>query len=136
MWMWMQMQEKERMGYLEGENLSLQPHKSDSLYHSLLSMSSKNVTFSPQNTHYMCPQILEKKWCDFWQQKSGVRRDPNDGPNEDVVGWKHSGVRVKWKHEVLGKLLWSGSDGQILIFVFFSGSISLCVDMDSRMLLT
>ena len=62
--MWMQMQEKEGMGYLEGENLSLQPHKSDSLYHSLLSMSSKNVSFILQNTHYMSPQILEKKWCD------------------------------------------------------------------------
>ena len=69
-------------------------------------------------------------------KESSVRRDPNDGPDEDVVGWKHSGVRPKWKHEVLGKLVWSGSDGQILIFVYFSGSVSLCADMDSRMLLT
>ena len=68
-------------------------------------------------------------------KESSVRKDPNDGPDEDVVGWKHSGVRANWKHEVLGKLVWSGSDGQILIFVFFNGSVLLCADMDSRMLL-
>ena len=60
------------MGYLERENLSLQTHKSDSLYHSLLSMSTKNMSFLLQNTHYMSPQILQKKWYDFWQQKRAV----------------------------------------------------------------
>ena len=41
--MWMQMQEKEGMGYLEGENLSFQPHKSDS-----------SITHSSQCLAKMC----------------------------------------------------------------------------------
>ena len=96
MWMWMQ--EKKGIGYLERENLSLQPHKSGSLYHSLLSMSSKNMSFSLQNIHYMSLQILEKKMVWFLTAKErNVRRDPKDEPDEDLVGWKHSGVEGKMK---------------------------------------
>ena len=48
-------------------------------------------------------------------KESSVRRkyvDPKDKLDEDVVGWKHSEVEAKWKHEVLGKWVSSGLDGQ------------------------